>query len=117
MPNADAPGNDFAHIGNGDIASMASTCTASAQCKAFNQGGWLKTTVQGLRAQDGTTLYLKQPCRPEDQGYVANANVDAPGNDMRNVGTDSCAQVAACTLDAACQGFNEAGWLKNNVQG
>jgi hypothetical protein len=56
----DAPYKDVAQVTVGGISDFAAACSARADCKAFNDDGWLKNTATGLVDTPHHTFYTKE---------------------------------------------------------
>lgn len=55
----DAPYKDITQVMGGGISDIAAACNARADCKAFNDDGWLKNTAADLVDTPYHTFYTK----------------------------------------------------------
>ena len=66
--NKDSAGNDIGHVPGKNTDELKALCTNNPKCKAFNDWGWLKHTVQPedkwVSAKVGSPLgfHVKKPC-------------------------------------------------------
>ncbi len=112
MTGKDSNGNDLRQV-QGSLEDIRKACDEAPDCKGFNTGGYIKHTMApSWTTTPGLDFYEKQNAvkyRPRIIGKDSNLNdikrVDGSLTDIRK----------ACDADAACKGFNSAGWLKNKI--
>ena len=117
--NTDSVGNDMINPSppfSKSLREIANECTNNANCKGFNNGGWIKSAINDNKISpysfEGRTinLYVK------NSDYTIYPNLDSWGNDIRNVQSGVAELKNNCNADINCKGFNTDGFLKHTIK-